>query len=240
MKIWILTISLVAIMQIMLSQDFNYKRTKVFIGPSKNIKDFTFGYKDAMSSAFWVRTVQDFHICDQNKERSVYPAPKGDVDPLDDILNRELPKSTCEKGWVYQMLDVISDLDPTFRAVYVDGGTMLSVLVDDRNGANEIFRKGYEAFPDDWEILYRSAYHELFEMQNPEKAEELMWRAAKSGAPEWTYSLAAKLSSRGGRAAMALSVLEKVLDRDLGGGRIIKIQAQIERLKRVLEEEPPK
>lgn len=237
MKISLLTLASIIVLQVLLSVDFNYDRQKVYIGPSKNIKDFTFGYDSAMASGFWVRMVQDFHVCDQTKERSAYPGFREDVDPVEDVLTRELPKSTCERGWVYQMLDVISDLDPSFRSVFLDGGTMLSVMVDDRDGASAIFKKGVELYPNDWEILYRSAYHELFEMQNASLAEKLMYRAAENGAPAWTYSLAAKLSSRSGQAAMALSILQNVLERDLGGEFRDRIENQIKALEKVLKEE---
>lgn len=234
MKVLAFTTVVFICLQVLLSQDFQYDRKKIYIGPSKNIKKFTFGYDDALSAAFWVRVVQDFHICDQNSEKTLYPTFTGEQNVLDEILTRDLPNSTCEKGWVFQMLDVISDLDPTFRAVYLDGATMLSVMVDDREGASKIFEKGIEQFPNDWEVLYPAAYHQLFEMQNQEKAEKLMFRAAEAGAPAWTYSLAAKLSSRSGRAAMALGVLEQVLDRDLGGEYSARIKAQIEKLKEVI------
>lgn len=237
MKSIIVTIFLVALLQVLLTRGYNYERQKIFIGPSKNVTNFTFGYKDALSSIFWVRVVQDFHVCDQKPEKVKYPGYRAGMDPVEDVLTRQLPQPTCENGWVYQMLDVISDLDPTFRSVFLDGGTMLSVMVDDREGASKIFRKGVEAYPNDWEVLYRAAYHELFEMQDAKAAEKLMYRAAENGAPQWTYSLAAKLSSRTGQAAMALSVLENVLDRDLAGDYRDRIELRIKELQEVLRKE---
>ncbi|MEM7646130.1 MAG: hypothetical protein AAF203_04400, partial [Pseudomonadota bacterium] len=127
-----------------------------------------------------------------------------------------------------------SDLSPDFRTVYADGATMLSVLVDDREGAKSIFSKGVAYFPDDWEILYRAAYHELFEMKNPDRAQELLLKAGKRGAPEWVYSLSAKLLTRLGRAQFAKTILESVLTRDRGGEYEKRLKQQLDRVNEAL------
>ncbi len=71
MKVLLLTIVVFTILQALLSQDFQYQRKEIYIGPSKNIKKFTMGYDDALASLFWVRVVQDFHVCDQNSEKTL-------------------------------------------------------------------------------------------------------------------------------------------------------------------------
>lgn len=236
MKIIISTVLLFTILQVFLTYNNHSDRSKVFIGPSKSIKNFTFGYDDFIASLMWVRLVQDFHVCDQNKEQVKYPSFHESEDPLGEVLNRQLPQSRCDEGWVYQMLDVISELQPRFKSVYLDGGTMLSVLVDDRQGAEKILQKGIVVYPDDWELLYRAAYHELFEMQNGEKAQSLLLRAAQRGAPEWVYSLAAKLMTRNGQGAFALSILESVLQRDQGGQYTERIKSQMQNIKKAMGE----
>lgn len=212
-------------------------REKIFISPSEKMVHFTFGYNDFLSSMLWVRVVQDFHICDQNSEKSKFPSPRADVDPVTDTLTRQLPEPTCEEGWVYKMLDVITDISPDFKRVYYDGGTMLSVLVDDRIGAKKIYDKGQIHYPEDWNILYRSAYHELFEMQNGEKAAELLVRAGQRGAPQWVFSLAAKLHTRYGKAVLAKGILESILARDRAGEFSDRLKTQLEKINEVLEKE---
>ncbi len=237
MKIIAIFILVFIILQSLLGTDYSTERSKIYIGPSKNIKSFTFGYDDFLASMIWVRLVQDFHVCDQNDRQVKYPKFQDEKDPLGEILNRELPPSRCKDGWVYQMLDVITDLQPEFRSAYVDGGTMLSVLVDDRLGAQKIFHKGLDKFPADWELLYRTAYHEMFEMQDAETSQGLMLKAAQRGAPQWVYSLAAQLFSRNGKAAFALSILDSVLDRDLGGEFTDRIKRRMEIIKNSMEKD---
>lgn len=237
MKTILLTLLVFGLIQWQFSYKKDLSVPDIFIPPSKKMTDFTFGYNDFLSSLMWVRVVQDFHICDQNKIKSQYPAPVPGMDPVKDVLERKLPQSTCDEGWVYQMLDVISDLSPDFKAVYTDGAVMLSVLVDDRMGAKHIFDKGILYYPEDWDLLYRAAYHELFEMQNAESASILLKRSGERGAPEWVYSLSAKLLTRLGQAAFAKTILESVLARDRGGVYEERIKEQLNRVNQVLSEQ---
>ena len=234
MKPVVLVVILFTIIQGFLTFQPKLERKPIYIPPSKNIEHFSFGYNDFLSSLMWVRVVQDFHVCDQDSRTVKYPALVNKVDPLGEVLERKLPKSRCEKGWVFQMLDVISELSPDFKAVYLDGATMLSILVDDRKGAKTIFDKGRKQYPEDWQILYRSAYHELFEMQNIELAAELMRRAGEHGAPQWVFSLSAKLLTRMGRAQFAKTILESVLQRDSGGKYRERLKKQLEAVDKAL------
>lgn len=210
------------------------ERQKIFIPPSKKMKTYAFGQEQAIASLMWVRVLQDIEVCDQNSERSLMPALSENKDPLEDVLSRKLPEARCQHGWVFQMLDVITDLAPKFHGAYSHGATFLSVLVDDRKGAQKIFDKGVEAYPENWNLLYRAGYHELFEMQNPGKAAEYLRRAAENGAPNWVYSLSAKLYSKTGQAAFAKSILESVLERNPDGMHAERLRQQLKKINKYL------
>lgn len=185
---------------------------KVYISPAKQITQFTFGYSDVVASLLWVRLMQDIDVCDQSDETVSLPAFDPDEkDKLKEILERDLPASKCDRGWVYHMLDLITDLAPDFYGAYLEGATMLSVVVDDRSGASLLFDKSRGYFPEDWNLLYRAAYHEMFEMQNPDKAADLMRRAGERGAPKWVYALSSKIYTKLGQALLAKGVLEAVV-----------------------------
>jgi tetratricopeptide (TPR) repeat protein len=112
------------------------------------------------------------------------------------------------------MLDAITELTPDFRVPYSAGAIALSVLVDDREGATKIFEKAVARFPDDWVILYRAGYHFLFEVNDPVRAQDLLVRAARQGAPPWVYSLASRLASKEGQTELAVRILEQALATD--------------------------
>lgn len=238
MKIWISLIVIFGLIQWGLSQkSHSSELAKIYLPPSKSLKLVTFGFNDMASSLLWLRLVQDIEICDQGEAKGDIPAFDKTKDALTDVLERQLPESKCKDGWVFQMLDVISDLTPDFETVYTDGAIFLSVLVDDRTGAQKIFEKGRQQYPSSWEIFYRSAYHELFEMQNPTTAAELLKLAGEKGAPEWVFALSAKLYSRLGQAEFAKTVLESVLARAKEGPHINRVKMQLDQINQFLSEQ---
>lgn len=161
---------------------------------------FAFGMKEQTADSFWLRAIQDFDYCEKS-----------------------LAKNVCKaNGWVFRMLELITDLAPKFRMPYATGGLTLSVIVNDQPGASVIFDKGVAAFPNDWPILSRAAYHALYEEKNKTKAAELMERAAKAGAPPWYYMLAAKLAKEGGDAEFGVSLLKQLEDDPASDPRLLE------------------
>src|ERR1700760_2990220 len=89
-----------------------------FVVPPENTKYFTFGYRDLVSDFLWIRAVQDFAYCDERdstKTKSNYEEQH--------VFKHDL-SLICNKGWVYQMVDRVTDLDPRFYVAYLAGGTM--------------------------------------------------------------------------------------------------------------------
>ena len=223
-----------SVLQILISYDKSRGlQRKLFVSPIKSMTLFTFGYNSMISSLFWIRLIQDVEVCDQSEEKQELPGLK-EKDVLSEVLGRKLPEAKCSQGWVYKMLDVITDLSPDFHRAYLDGATLLSVLVDDRLGAQKLFAKGIVDYPDDWEILYRAAYHELFEMQNPKEAARLLKLAGEMGAPGWVYALAAKIYSKLGQAIFAKTILESVLERKSKGPAMERVREQLKRINETI------
>lgn len=202
--------------------EFNEQRT--YVNPTKSVKYFSLGYQDVMADSFWLRVIQDYGMCEhgRRKEQGAEDQARIGKDRVRD----------CKKGWVFRMLDVITDLAPKFRMPQATGGLMLSVIVDDIQGASVIFDKAVRNFPDDWSILYRAAYHALYEEENNEKAAGLFRRAAEHGAPFWVTSLSAKLYAKSDRAAFAIKVLKDYMEKYKDS----LTEVQMDRLKNRLKE----
>ena len=156
--------------------------------PPKGLEHFHFGFRSAMADLFWVRALQDFDYCEEKKSTQLC---KGN-------------------GWLFQTLDVITTLDSQFRMAYSAGGMALSILISDIEGASKLFDRAVQEFPDDWVLLYKAAYHALYEEKNTEKAADLMLRAARRGAPAWVYSLAGRLYSDAGKSEVAERLLSEM------------------------------
>ncbi len=215
------------------------KTKKEFLRPPEKIKYFTFGYNDMMASVLWLRLVQNFEYCEGGKYTEadyVEPTRPAGKDRLTGILERQMKPSKCHKGWVYSMLDVISEIQPHYKLVYETGASFLSVAVDDREGARLIFEKGLEQYPNDWQLLFKAGYHYLWEMQNPGRAAELYNRAGKAGAPEWVASLAGALYTRVGQAYLAKIVLEDAVKRNPNGKFSPRIKERLDEVNQILKE----
>lgn len=167
--------------------------------------------------------IQDFDICDQRKKT--------------DVSAQELVEhSLCNKGWVYSVLDAVTQLSPRNELPYIIGGTILSVLVDDREGARLIFEKGVHALPNDWSIAYRAAYHYLYEVKDNQRAAELLEHAGRHGAPPWVFALSARLYTDLGRAELGISILEDALQRDYKGYGTERLKERLTELKKIRDE----
>ncbi|MBY0315275.1 MAG: hypothetical protein K2Q26_07135 [Bdellovibrionales bacterium] len=211
---------------------------KSFIAPPTQIKHFTLGYNDLIASLIWIRVLQDIDYCEEGKFRGedfVLPLETA-RDKLTGILERKLKPSKCNKGWVYKMLDALSEVEPRNKLVYDVGATFLSVSVDDREGARLIFEKGLTIYPQDWQIAFKAGYHYLWEIQDPKRAAQLLNQSVKSGGPPIVSAIAAALYSHMGQAQIAKMVLEDTLAQKPTGLAAERIKYRLEQVNKILSE----
>lgn len=207
------------------SSDRAFREELNMIPPPPNIAKWTFGYNETAADSLWLRVIQDFSVCENAKDGVAHATAEASA--ASDAI-----KSKCSRGWVFKMLDAITDLAPNWKMPYSLGAIMLSVVVDDRVGATMIFDKGLKQFPMDYNLNYRAAYHYMWEEKAPEKAAPLLLRAAQVGGASWLYALAGKMYSEAGQAELAKGVLENALQEtkegDPGRVRIEKRLSEIE------------
>ncbi|MFM6926923.1 MAG: hypothetical protein ACKOX6_00575, partial [Bdellovibrio sp.] len=132
---------------------------------------------------------------------------------------------------LYKMLDSITNLSPHFRMPYATGGLALSVIISDIEGATKIFDKGAQAFSHDWPILYRAAYHYLYEVNDKKRAAELLIQAGKNGAPQWVFTLAGRLYSDSGNLDLAKALLQEMKNSKQDPTLIERLEKKIESMK---------
>ncbi len=148
------------------------------------------GLNTQMADSFWLRAIQDFDFCDQ-------------------IVNEKECKG---KSWLFQILDLTTDLDQLFFHAYHWGGLALTVIISDYAGASVIFDKGVAQFPKEWMLTYAAAYHALFEEKNKVKASKLYFQAAENGAPNWVRLMAGRLAAEGGEKEFASQILSAMIE----------------------------
>lgn len=163
--------------------------------PPEHLERFTFGYNDVVADSLWIRSIQSFDFCGNR----FYSGETGQIGA--NVFK------VCREGWVYHMLDAATRVSPRYKIIYTRGAIGLSVIVNDRDGANKLFDRGEATIPDDWAIHYMSGYHKLIEMNDPAAAAESMRLAGATGAPNWVPLLAARLYDQAGRAEIGLRAL---------------------------------
>ena len=197
------------------------------IPPPQMVEHLAFGYRETMADVLWIRLLQDAHICEQIE---------GGIAHVEGVV-REGP--ACRLGWVYRMMDKLTDLAPRWKQPFSIFSTLLSVIVDDREGARLILEKAIQRFPHEWDFRFQAGYHYLLEEKNEPRAAELMLEAAQRGAPPWVYALAANLMSRHGKAMVARAVLEDAIARGVTGPGAERLRVRLEMIERELATPPP-
>ncbi len=177
--------------------------------PPEYIEYFHFGFRESMADSFWLRWIQDNDTCQTYLSPTLYnlePLEKGT--PKDSLLWNPRHKA-CENSWSFKMLDAVTKLAPKFEMPYVAGASTLAILVEDFAGASVIYERGMREYPENWQLLYRAAFHYQFNLRDVEKAAALLIRVADLGGPVWTRSLAARLYTVGGQIELSIGVLEQ-------------------------------
>jgi hypothetical protein len=160
---------------------------KNYITPPE-FKHFTFGYNEPIADFLWIRAIQDFDFCSE-----------------------KINEKDCKgQSWLFHMLNQVTELSPQFRMPYATGGIALTIIVNDYEGASKIFDKAVLAFPKDWRILGRAAYHALYEEKDKVKAAHLLKSGAENGGPFWYYTLSGRLFAEGGEMQLGEALLEEL------------------------------
>ncbi|WP_374030225.1 tetratricopeptide repeat protein [Bdellovibrio bacteriovorus] len=180
------------------------------IPPPPMIERMSFGYQEALADLLWIRSLQDFDYCEE-----------------------KVSELACRNNsWLYQMIDAVTNLSPHFRLPYAAGALALTIIISDIDGATKIFDKGVKAFPKDWPILYRAAYHYLYEVKDKKRAAELLIQAGENGAPNWVFTLAGRLYSDSGHLELAESLLQEMIRTNQDPGLIKRLQDKINSMKK--------
>ncbi len=206
---------------------------KFLAPPPEHIEHFHFGFRESMADSLWLRWIQDNDSC------QTYLAPARPLlvvqEDKDDVLITNPRHKICDQSWGFKMLDAVTRLAPKFLMPYIAGAITLSVVVEDYQGASIIFERGLNEYPKDWSLLYRAAYHFLYDRKDYPKAASLLERSAANGAPQWVHSLAARIYSRAGQLELGLESLliyRKTLDNPVA---IKQVEARIAELQKQLQ-----
>ncbi len=114
--------------------------------------------------------------------------------------------------WLYHMVDLATDLDPTFRAAYKYGGTMLRINGSFVDQSSMIFQKGSHHLPEEWYFPFGIGMNYFMHKDDSRLAARYMTQAAEAGGgPFYLSNLAASLLTESNELETALLFLQEEL-----------------------------
>ncbi len=192
----LISLSLVGVLVVALLQEYKPQQRladKVVFEFNENfysysadtLRAMTFGYSRAAGVLLWLRFLQ------QTPPRKV---------------------EHNQVSWIYRDLEALTELDPEFYPAYEHGGIFLSVITEDKRGAEQIMLKGTKVFPDRWRIRAYLAYHYQFELDEQQKAAEQYRIGAKLPGAPWLLGVIASsyIQKKEGKE-QSISFLENML-----------------------------
>ena len=201
---------------------FKQKNNKAFyFAPPKIIKYFSFGFPDLYADILWMRLIQDIDFCNSKKGLPIYDGQR---------------KYQCEKGWSYKMTEAITELAPRFLAPYEIAGSIMSIIMGDKQGAKKIYDKALKNFPNNWQLHFSASYHYLLELKEEEKAAKLLIKTADLGGPQWLYALAAKSYQKKGQLFLAEKILNQAIKKDPKGKYKKAFEERLKQVKKEIKE----
>ncbi len=118
---------------------------------SNLIQIFSTGQKRLIADLFWITTLLE--------------------SDLNHYKNKDL------NSWMFLRFKTISELDSQFLKNYQFGGQYLSIVKDDLQGAEILYRKGLHFFPNDYELNYNLGFLYGIELDEFKKAYDYFKRA---------------------------------------------------------------
>jgi hypothetical protein len=149
------------------------------------IRVLSLGFDRLIADLFWLRTV--YYVGDERFESAGYPA-----------LGR--------------LANLVTDIDPGFRTVYVVMSGAIAALTGNVDGAIELLHKGTEHV-DYWKLHFLLGFNYFLEKQDYGSAAEQMRLAASlPGAPPYLPLLSARLYAQSGDPETALIFIRARLE----------------------------
>lgn len=114
--------------------------------------------------------------------------------------------------WGYQMIDLLTDIDPQYYNAYLFSAMGLLHNLDDVYRSNKILEKGMTIFPDSWELPFWIGFNAYLYLEDDAMASKYLWHAAhKPNAPISFLSILLSAITKGGNLKQGIWVLESMI-----------------------------
>jgi len=143
------------------------EQTFMYLPDGNIFKHITLGFNVLAADIYWIRTVIYFGRFGSDAD---YPFQSSE-------LVKSTPSRPDDKSWedhkldlLYNLLNLITDLDPYFYFPYEFGGLFLSMKNGEIERALEILNKGQKVYPDRYNIPFLKGFNYLFYLNDKQAA----------------------------------------------------------------------
>ena len=147
----------------------------------KVLRVLSLGFDRLLADLFWLRTV--YYVGDERSQAAGFPA-------------------------VGRLANLVTDIDPEFRTVYVVMSGAIGGLKGDPEGAIALLEKGVK-YVDYWKLHFLLGFSYFIERLDYERAaEQIQLAATQEGGPPYLPLLSARLYAQAGDPETALSFIQ--------------------------------
>lgn len=157
------------------------------VGPlpdGKVLRVLSLGFERLVADLFWLRTV--YYVGSDSSAKVRYPAAE-------------------------RLANLVTDIDPSFRTVYVVMSNALDGLRGDPDAGIRLLQKGIKHV-DYWKLHFMLGFSYFMEKLDYVSAGEQMRLAAEKGGPPYLPLLSARLYAQGGEPETALAFIQARLE----------------------------
>jgi len=118
----------------------------------------------------------------------------------------------AEADRLYELIDRVTSLDPTFQPAYHQGALLLSVAAGRPDLSDRLLVKARKAFPEVWTFPFYQSFNAFYHRTDfPEAARYMAAAARMPGAPPYLGALAERFADETRNRAVARELVERLL-----------------------------
>ncbi|MFC1564294.1 tetratricopeptide repeat protein [candidate division KSB1 bacterium] len=187
-----------------------------FVPSPEYLRMISAGFRETLADIYWIRTVVYFGRRETNYDDT--PLVLARMRVVDKVETPEFFElraiNRVRFRYLYDMLNVITELDPLFLDPYTFGGLFLSLKMDRPELSIKLLEKGLRNIPENWQIPYQLGFNYYFYLEDKEKAVEYFMAAGEyPGCPPLIISLAQGILVQQGKTEIAIKFIEGVRDK---------------------------
>ncbi|MFC1556989.1 hypothetical protein ACFL5L_03295 [candidate division KSB1 bacterium] len=145
------------------------------------------GFDGFVADVYWIRSILYFGKGVMESDNDYMGYSLRDEDLNDPGYLEWKKESTLQSRYLYDMLNIVTDLDPYFRVPYTFGGLFLSMKANRPDLSVKLLEKGLKTLKGEWRIPYFLGFNYYFYLDEPLSAVDYFSEALKS--PECPQSV---------------------------------------------------